>query len=1450
MEKTERVIAIFRLISLVLTAILLCGTSVAHAETAVGGAIVANTTWSAAQGPYLVTADVSVESGAVLSVEAGVTVRFQTGRRLIIHNGALRVAGTAATPVTLTSALNIPTGTPAAGDWGGVQFLDGTVDAATLVEHLTISYGSTTAIFGASPTFNNCRFEHNSGYAISIDLASYPHGSGNSAIGNGVNAIQVPAGEMTTSGIWDFTAIPYFLDGIVSVGAAPTLSGVTPSSIEQSSVIDATILGTRLNGATRVLFGDPTVTAAIQAGGTPLSLPVKITASAMSVLGLTGITVSTPAGDVSLPSALTVTPPLPAITAVTPDTLFVSRPTTTITIAGSNFSTDSVVYLAGSALTTTFVSSTRLEASVPPQTIAEIKQVQVKNPDPRNLASYLVSNNASFTVVVPQFTLTPATDTVRQGLTDTLTLSIPFAAPVGGITANLVSTNVLAATVPATITIPEGSTSVALSVSAPDTTNSHDVILEIHANQNNWTGTKSTITVRPEPTVNLSPVTLLSGQGSSFFLGANLTDPAPVGGLVVALAATPAGVVTLPASITVPEGAVQAQVTVTNSGTGTTVITGTPAVGKGFAAGDSSTVTVRPIQTTNITPLVSQQVGVKVETALPPNGRDVTYSPLLSRSVGVVSGPIVTGISPNRAPIGTQNLLVRVNGSGFAADSSIAISPTLLVPTPISGVTLRNGTLAIALDGSYIEFGVDIAGDAQISDRIITVTSGGKVVPPATADANRFKVTWPAPELWSLVVNTAVVNTSMTLQLSGKNFQGATSIAVEPPQGILIGSPISISADGTSATVPVFIAADAAPGNRAVWISTPGGNTAATIGNGNVLTILAVPGTTYSPLVSRQVGVTVTPASTTTSRDVPYGPVVSPAVGIALGSFITGVSPVSGAIGTINLPVRITGVGLSAVDSIAVEPNTGLTITRPDPPVAADGTWVDALVTIAADAPLTQRVVILKAGTAVIPAVTADANRFRVTLPMPQMTSMFPLRSKAGSTFTLTVNGRLLNGATAISFLPPDGISVSAPTVASDGNSATATVTITAAAAPGVRAVTITTPGGTTSSAVTIPNETTPTINAFEVIVIGAGEQETTYSPVVSRQVGVTVTTAPLPVDHQVNYGPVVSNAVGVSIPLPDPVASRNVTYTPIISRPVGIAVGAVMTGMSPAAIEPGTTKTVTFTGKGLDAITSIDLYPADAGLTFGALQPAADGLSLTVDITAAAAVPRAPRMVVLKTAAGAVSTPIPGANILYTGKKPSIASLNTISIYAGNTFVLTINGNDLDAATRVRFVDLNGIDSNLITIANPPVINAGGTIASVTVFVDGMATGGNWNVIVEGPYGSSGNSIFTVMAGLVPASGNNVAAVLPHPRTTLPVTGIVDSSKLTARQTCVLEAIPTMRNQLESRTADSVGVSWFAQDDVSRSVDLKVDHEPVLLLLAQVGWGYRAPPSSSLCVA
>ncbi len=101
------------------------------------------------RGPTIIVGDGRSEGpNALLEIEAGVTLRFPPGdgsSGVLVQGhlmngawttqGALRVRGTAAAPVTFTSAAE----RPAAGDWMGLYFKDA-IDPRTAIEHAVIEY--------------------------------------------------------------------------------------------------------------------------------------------------------------------------------------------------------------------------------------------------------------------------------------------------------------------------------------------------------------------------------------------------------------------------------------------------------------------------------------------------------------------------------------------------------------------------------------------------------------------------------------------------------------------------------------------------------------------------------------------------------------------------------------------------------------------------------------------------------------------------------------------------------------------------------------------------------------------------------------------------------------------------------------------------------------------------------------------------------------------------------------------------------------------------------------------------------------------------------------------------------------------------------------------------------------------------------------------------------------
>ncbi|MDB3978320.1 right-handed parallel beta-helix repeat-containing protein [Pseudomonadales bacterium] len=120
-----------------------------YAKTVLAGrTLIGDTIWSTSDSPYLVTGDITVDTGVTLVIQAGVQVLFlansddqSSGQRLsdseLLVKGTLSVLGTAEAPVVLSSSNAVA----AAGDWGGI-YLEQNADLTLSYAHLSFSgYG-------------------------------------------------------------------------------------------------------------------------------------------------------------------------------------------------------------------------------------------------------------------------------------------------------------------------------------------------------------------------------------------------------------------------------------------------------------------------------------------------------------------------------------------------------------------------------------------------------------------------------------------------------------------------------------------------------------------------------------------------------------------------------------------------------------------------------------------------------------------------------------------------------------------------------------------------------------------------------------------------------------------------------------------------------------------------------------------------------------------------------------------------------------------------------------------------------------------------------------------------------------------------------------------------------------------------------------------------------------
>jgi hypothetical protein len=147
----------------------------------------------------------------------------------------------------------------------------------------------------------------------------------------------------------------------------------------------------------------------------------------------------------------------------------------------------------------------------------------------------------------------------------TATVTLNAAAGAGGAVIALTSSNVALATVPSTVTVPEGETTATFDVDTDAVVASADVTITA-----SYTDVirKAVLTVVPtEGTLSLVGLTLADYvyRGNDLIGSVTLSAPAPAGGIVVTLGGSRANIATVPASVTVPEGETTAEFTITTN---------------------------------------------------------------------------------------------------------------------------------------------------------------------------------------------------------------------------------------------------------------------------------------------------------------------------------------------------------------------------------------------------------------------------------------------------------------------------------------------------------------------------------------------------------------------------------------------------------------------------------------------------------------------------------------------------------------------------------------------------------------------------------------------------------------------------------------------------------------------------------------------------------------------
>ena len=158
-------------------ALALLGAQMAGATTNMSGTIATDTTWSWAYSPYVVTDNVTVNSGVTLTVEPGVIVKFNETKGMTVK-GRIVANGTSTARIVFTSieddSIGGDTGgdgptVGAKGDWAGITISTATSGADSEMSFVDIAHaGQYFAALFAFNSYSNLSFDNstvsNSGF--------------------------------------------------------------------------------------------------------------------------------------------------------------------------------------------------------------------------------------------------------------------------------------------------------------------------------------------------------------------------------------------------------------------------------------------------------------------------------------------------------------------------------------------------------------------------------------------------------------------------------------------------------------------------------------------------------------------------------------------------------------------------------------------------------------------------------------------------------------------------------------------------------------------------------------------------------------------------------------------------------------------------------------------------------------------------------------------------------------------------------------------------------------------------------------------------------------------------------------------------------------------------------------------------------------------------------------
>jgi hypothetical protein len=1149
-----------------------------HAQTNVSGTISSSTQWTLAGSPYVLSGAVSLDGGAILTVDAGALIYMGSNSAFTVKAGKLLMQGTSVAPIQIASDQLRLGQTAAAGDWGQWTFSAGT-QAGTELDHVTIQHGKGLVVNGSTPIFNYVDIRNQLGAAMTLDLLASPSGEGNSASSNQLNAISVPAGDITGAVRWSVKGIPYYVgSGILSVGQTPYVTSVSPSTIRQGETIDVTVSGSGLAGLIQAVFDNIGLQAQVVSSSAS-SAVVKVIAAANAAFGMTSLKMLVDAGEVMVLNALNVANG-PAITSVTPTAIRQGQ-TATVNITGSNLEAVTVTP-PGTGFTVSGVQST--------STTAQFNLVVASNA-PQGVQGFIVSNSsgsatASITInpKLPTVTVSPVPlaippDNVARQFTVVLSNSDTVAHTIN---LSLASTGI-ASVSPASVTIAAGATSA-------------------HANITGLVLGNTTLKLDSTTLGNTTAPVYVTNE----IAGLN-TSYAPNLGVVLQAPAAPAAqqTIQLPVQgdVGVVVGGYLGSINPTAIPRGT--VTSLTLYGKGLD--QAQTISLLPADgvtlgvlsvaadglTASVPVTVADTAAATLRQVIVKNAAGQAFpaaSATADRLQIANAAPVVESLSPINGVVGNP-IAVTLRGRNLQ-QGKLQIDPLLAMQIDSAPV--------INADGTAMTFNLIASTSTALGEHVITVTTPGGVSSNVKSSANTFtvvtSVTGTTPVYASLLgvvlqadavpaaqpqaayalplgvsfgsvisgvsPKSGVVGQALSLALQGSELTGMTGLTLSPAAGVTVGA-VSVAADGKSATVPLTIASDAAT---------------------TVRTLIPVKGSTA-----------ITFANPTDSQFQVTLPLPQ----------ISSITPINVQQGSGPLGLTIRGVNFKSASQVSVVPATGISVSQP-PVVNADYTQIDVNVTIAADAPTGQRAIVVTTPAGVTSSVATTENTLSIGATLssatPVVSALLGVELQSAAPPPVTSTGTVTAALLGVNL---QAVAAPAPTTTTDVNANAIGVVVgayakqmqTSAMYPGVSGTLTVTGSG---------------LSAVTSAALLSASDVTLGTPVIAAD-GLSMT-LPVTIAASAQSGTrqLVLNAGSATVPFTQPDADRFV-----------IAKGVpTMTYITPILAKQGDLITMTVHGTNLSYASAVTASPGN-GIKVGTIGSiSADGTQLTVsmDISASAA--------------------------------------------------------------------------------------------------------------------------------------------------------------------------------------------------------------------------------------